>query len=92
MMGFLAAIALGYVTPQLEDMLARPLSEMLRPVLIIEASEMRLFAFMVAMLLAGIVAALFESAIPFWIILGGTLGYFGPRLVAAVRSIVEGKK
>jgi hypothetical protein len=49
-------------------------------------------AFVIAMLVAGVVGALLDSGSAFWMILGGALGYFGARLVTAVRTALEARK
>ena len=54
----------------------------------IEADERPLVAFMLAMLVAGIASAVFVSGTPFWVILGGVLGYFGSRIADASKKIM----
>ena len=49
MFGFLAAIVAGFVTPQLEAPVARPLARKLEKYITLEASETRLLAFIIAM-------------------------------------------
>lgn len=92
MLGFLAAIVAGFVTPQLEAPIARPLARKMEKYITLEASETRLIAFIIAMLAAGIVASLLDSGGAFWIVLGGALGYFGTRLVAAIREMMDARK
>lgn len=91
MFGFLVAIVAGFVTPQLEEPLARPLVRKLGKVMTFEGAETRLIAFIMAMLVAGIVSALLESGSAFWVILGGALGYFGVRLVAVGREMLAAR-
>jgi hypothetical protein len=91
MLGFIAAVVAGVLTPYLQDPLARPLAEALSPRIVLEPGEVRLLAFMIAMLIAGIVANLLHSGSTFWVILGGVLGYFGPRLVAAAKDGMNGR-
>ena len=92
MLGFLAAIVAGFVTPQLEAPLARPLARKMEKYITLEASETRLIAFILAMLAAGVASALLASGSTFWVILGGALGYFGTRLVAAAREVMDARK
>lgn len=70
MLGFLAAVAAGFVTVQLEAPVARPLARKMERYVTLEASETRLIAFIVAMLIAGVVSALLDSGTTFWVILG----------------------
>lgn len=91
MFGFLAAIVAGFVTPQLEAPLARPLARKLEKYITLEAAETRLLAFIIAMLGAGIASALLDSGSTFWVILGGALGYFGTRLVGAAREMMDAR-
>jgi hypothetical protein len=92
MFGFIAAVVAGFVTPQLEAPAARPLAKILSKYMTLEASETRLLAFVIAMLVAGVVGSLLDSGSAFWMILGGALGYFGARLVTAVRTALEARK
>lgn len=92
MLGFLIAIAAGFATPHLEAPVARPLAKMMEKHFTVEASEVRLIAFMVAMLAAGVVSALLHSGMTFWVILGGAIGYFGSRLIAAAREIIDARR
>ena len=49
-------------------------------------------AFIVAMLAAGVIGSLLDSGSAFWMILGGALGYFATRLVAAARAAMDARK
>lgn len=91
MFGFLAALVAGFVTPQLEAPIARPLARKMEKFITLEVSETRLIAFIVAMLIAGVVSALLESGSTFWVILGGALGYFGTRLIAVAREMIAAR-
>lgn len=91
MFGFLAAIVAGFVTPQLEAPVARPLARKLEKYITLEAPETRLLAFIIAMLGAGIASELLDSGSTFWVILGGALGYFGTRLIAAAREMMDAR-
>lgn len=92
MLGFIAAVIAGFVTPQLEAPAARPVARFMEKHITLEATETRLIAFIIAMLAAGVVASLLNSGSVFWMVLGGALGYFGTRLVAAARSAMDARK
>lgn len=89
MLGFLIAAAAGYLTPQIADSLADPVIKAVARHITIEPGERRLVGFMLAMLAAGTAAVLLHSGTPFWVILGGVLGYFGTRIVAAVQKLIN---
>ena len=91
MLGFLVALVAGFVTPQLDAPVAGPLARMLGKYMTIDVTETRLLSFMVAMLVAGIVSVLLASGSTFWVILGGTLGYFATRIVAAAREAMDAR-
>ena len=40
---------------------------------------------------AGVIASLLDSGSAFWMILGGALGYFATRLVAAARAAMDAR-
>lgn len=92
MLGFIIAAVAGFLTPQIEGAVAGPIVKALDGHIKIEPTETRLVAFMVAMLAAGIAAALLPSGTPFWIVLGGVLGYFGTRIVEVVKKQVDARK
>lgn len=92
MLGFLVAIAAGFVTPQLDAPVAGPLSGLVGKYMTLEVAETRLLSFMVAMLIAGIVSVLLDSGSTFWVILGGMIGYFATRIVAAARDAMDARK
>lgn len=92
MLGFIVSVIAGYAVPHLEGPLGRPIAKFLAKHIALEETETRLITFVVAMLGAGIVAALLDSGSAFWMILGGALGYFGARLVAAGKVMVENRK
>lgn len=92
MLGFLAAIVAGFVTPQLDSPVAGPLARILGKYMTIEAAETRLLSFMVAMLAAGVVAVLLDSGSTFWVMIGGVIGYFATRIVAAAREAMDARK
>lgn len=91
MLGFLAAIAAGFATPHLEAPLARPAVKLLGRYITIDAEELRLVSFIIALLIASVVAVLLASGSPFWIVIGTTLGYFATRLVAAAKVAMDNR-
>lgn len=92
MLGFIVAVVAGFLTPYAEAPLARPLVGLLEGRIRIEAGELRLVAFIIVMLLAGLAAVLLASGSTFWVMLGGTLGYFGTRIVAAIREAIDARR
>lgn len=86
MFSFILALAAGYLAPQAEGPLARPVMAALKGWIRIKEEEVGLLSFILVMLLAGIGAELLDSGSTFWVILGGALGYFGPRLIEAGRK------
>ena len=91
MFGFIIAGGLGFLTPQIETLIAPLLKGITAHIPIVD-TEKRLVAFMVAMLGAGIASAILYSGSAFWIVTGGTLGYFGTRIVAAIKKLIEDRK
>jgi type IV secretory pathway TrbD component len=92
MLGFVVAVVAGFLTPAAEETLARPVERALREHILLDQGERRLLAFVLVMLLAGVAANLLNSGSPFWVILGGALGYFGTRLVAAARRVLDARR
>jgi hypothetical protein len=92
MLGFIIAVVAGFLTPYAEAPLARPVARFLGDRIKVEDSEMRALAFMIVMLGAGIGAAVLQSGMTFWVILGGMIGYFGTRIVAALREMIEARR
>ncbi len=92
MLGFIIAAAAGFLTPQLEGPLGGPVIKAMEGHIPVEPGEKRLIAFMLAMLCAGIAAALLNTGTPFWIMLGGVLGYFGTRIVDAGKKAADARK
>lgn len=92
MFGFVAALVAGFLTPHAEEGLARPLAARMERQVQLEPGELRLLSFILMMLIAGIAAEIFDSGSPFWVILGGGLGYFGTRLVAAARTAMDERR
>lgn len=91
MFGFLIAVVAGAVTPMIETPLARPVARMLGENIEIQEGELRALAFMIAMIIAGILCAVFSSGSALGLAVGGTLGYFGMRLVRMVQRMIENK-
>ena len=50
-----------------------------------------MLAFIIMMLVAGLLAEIFDSGSAFWVIVGGTLGFFGTRIVTRLRGVLGGK-
>ncbi|MCF2872171.1 hypothetical protein L0664_13930 [Octadecabacter sp. G9-8] len=92
MFGFLIAVAAGAATPMLEGPLARPLAQAMGDNVEIADGELRTLSFMIAMIIAGILCALFSSGSALGLAVGGALGYFGMRLLRWLQRIVEGKR
>ncbi len=92
MLGFLVAIAAGYLTPYLDDTVARPLAKAVSGVVPIGPEELRLVSFMIAMIAAGVLANLLNSGATFWVILGGVIGYFLTRIVSGARTAMDQRK
>ncbi len=92
MWGFIVAVVAGFIAPQLEGPVTRPLEKAMRGYVPLEAGELRLASFIVAMLAAGILAELLHSGSAFWVILGGAIGWFGTRIVAAVRKTLDARR
>ena len=86
MFGFIIALAAGFVTPTLEESLARPVAKALAPRIPVQPNEMRLLAFMIAMLIAVLIAGIFSTGSPLGLLVGGILGYFGQRIIAAIQG------
>ncbi|PRY78928.1 hypothetical protein CLV80_103258 [Yoonia maritima] len=88
MFGFIIAAAAGFLTPQIETIIA-PFVKGIEEHIVIAETEKRLVAFMVAMLIAGIASAILYSGTAFWVVAGGVLGYFGTRIVEAVKKFFD---
>lgn len=91
MFGFLIALGAGFLTPFLEKPLAEPMAKALETQIKIEPAEMRLLAFMIAMLIGAICCAALGTGSMFSIVIGASLGYFGTRIIDVVKSAVDGK-
>ncbi len=91
MLGFIVSVIAGYLVPHIEGPLGRPAAAFLAKHITLEDAETRLVSFVVAMMGAGVVASLLNSGSAFWMILGGALGYFGQRLVAAAKTAMDNR-
>ncbi|MBI1418449.1 MAG: hypothetical protein GC146_14625 [Limimaricola sp.] len=91
MLGFIVALIAGFVTPYIEEPVARPVAQALSGAIKLESGEMRAFAFMLMALAAGLLATLLASGSAFWIAAGTVLGYFATRIVAAAKAAVDGR-
>lgn len=92
MLGFIVAAIAGFFTPQIEGPVTKPLIKALEGTIKVEPSEVRAVSFMVALFGGAIVAALMDSGSTFGVILGAILGYFGARIYAALRRVIEGRR
>lgn len=92
MLGFILAVVAGWLTPVAEGPVARPLAKAMRPQVAVEEGEMRVLAFIFMMLVAGLLAEIFDSGSAFWVIAGGTLGFFGTRIVTWLRGVLGGRR
>lgn len=91
MLGFLIAALAGFLTPQLEGPVAGPIVKALGANIKVDPNEVRLIAFMVALLAAAVCAALLGSGTTFGVILGAILGYFGTRIYTVIKKTIEGR-
>lgn len=91
MLGFIVAAIAGLLVPQIEDPVTTPVVKFLQGYITIEAGEKRAISFMIALLAAAILAALLDSGTTFGVILGAVLGYFGVRLYALLKRIIEAR-
>lgn len=91
MLGFIIAVIAGFAAKYIEDPVALPLVRALQGKIDIEAGEVRLLAFMITMLVAAIAADLLGSGGSVWLISGGVLGYFALRIVALIKSAIDGR-
>jgi hypothetical protein len=91
MWGFILAVAAGFCTPYAEEPLARPLARWAERHVTLEPGELRLLSFAIVMLIAGVGSALLDSGSAFWVILGGVIGVFAARIVAALRETMDSR-
>jgi len=92
MLGFVIAVAAGFATPHIEAPLARPVLRALDQHIRFAAGEVRLVAFMLALLAAALLATLLDSGSAVGIVVGAVLGYFATRIVAGGRAAMEARR
>ncbi len=90
MLGFIIALAAGAATPKIEDFAARPLARALGQKIEVFDDELPVISFMIAMLGAAILSAIFSNGSAVGVILGGILGVFAVRLVRFAQQLIEG--
>ncbi|NDV00726.1 hypothetical protein [Pseudoroseicyclus tamaricis] len=86
MLAFLFGLVAGFLTPHAEEPLAEPLVRAARGRVVFHPGEKRLLAFILCLLIAAVLLAVVSEGSPFWLVLGGGLGYFATRLIAAANS------
>lgn len=92
MLGFLISVAAGALTPMIESPVARPAAKALSQNIDVQDGEVRVLAFMIAMIVAGILCAVFGTGSALGLAVGGALGYFGGRILRAIQKIIEGRR
>jgi len=92
MLGFLIAVAAGAVTPMIEGPVARPVAQAMANNFELAEGELRVLAFMIAMVAAGVLCALLGSGSALGLAFGGALGYFGLRLLRVLQGVIEGRR
>ncbi len=92
MFGFLIAVIGGAVTPMIEAPLARPVARMMGESFDVKDTELRALAFMIAMIIAGVLCSVFNSGSALGLAVGGALGYFGMRLLRTAQRMIEDKR
>lgn len=90
MLGFIIALIAGYLVPQLDQTVSRPITKTLGKYMTFEDVETRLISFVVALIAASIIAAIFGSGSALGMIIGTLLGYFAMRIWAAMQAYVKG--
>lgn len=92
MFGFLIAFGAGFVAPHIEKPVAEPIARALASFLKLEEGELRLLAFALAMIAAGVLCAIFDTGGPLGLAVAGTLGYFATRIVSGIRAALDSRK
>lgn len=90
MIGFIVAVAAGYLTPQFQSSVAPPVAQALKPLSILE-SEYDVIGLMAAFLAAALVSTVLSSGSTLGIAIGVAIGYFGTRLVKIVQDATSGR-
>lgn len=91
MLGFLVAFIAGLLVPQIEGPVAGPVVKFLNGHIPVAETEKRAIAFMIALLGAAILAELLDSGSTFGVIFGAVLGYFGMRIYAVLKRIIDAR-
>lgn len=83
---FLGVLA-GYLTPQAEPHLNKALKDILLDEVPMKEGEFRLFTFVVMMIIASVLTALFGAdSSAFLLLFGGGVGVFGQRIYQAITT------
>ena len=91
MLGFLVAVIAGFLVPQIDGPVTKPVMKFLGRYTTIEETETRAISVMIAMLVAAILSALLDSGTTFGVIFGAVLGYFGMRIYALLKRVIEAR-
>ncbi|SFS13464.1 hypothetical protein [Yoonia litorea] len=91
MLGFIVAFIAGLLVPKIEETVTAPVKAFLQNYFKVEPAETRAISFMIALLGAAVISALLESGSTFAIALGVVLGYFGTRLYALIKRVIEAR-
>lgn len=92
MFGFLIAFAAGAATPMIESPLARRVAKAMGQHVEVRENEVPALAFMIAMIIAGVACSVFDAGSPLGLAVGGTLGYFGARLLRWGQRSIDNKR
>ncbi len=92
-MSFILAIIAGFVTPMVEGTVSGFLQKLQTKDIQIEAGENRALTFAILLLGVAVLANITGvSANAFWLLIGGILGLFAMRIIAAVKGMASKKK
>lgn len=91
MIGIVIAFGAGYIAMRLDDPVSRPLAKAVSPFVKVNDGEIRLVSFIIALLGAAVLVQATDNVSPFWLILAGSLGYFGARIYAAAKLAWENR-
>lgn len=91
MLGFIIAAIAGLLVPHLQEPVAKPVIGFLKAYIRIDADETRAIAFMIAVLVAAVLSSLVDSGTTFGVIFGAVLGYFGVRIYALLKRIIDAR-
>jgi hypothetical protein len=85
MLGFILALGAGFLTPHVEDQVARPVAKAIKGLVDIPQGEMRALSFILMMTAAAALAWLLGAQVSArWFMIGGALGFVAVRLVAGL--------